>query len=82
MYVGKTCDANPTSTYPPCYALDISTELLKGLECVVIAMELQLACGGLCMHIVPELSEGTWLSSLSIMHFFGSSVAKDQLPGH
>ena len=33
-------------------------------------------------HIVPELSEGTWLSSLNVMHFFGSSGAKDQLPGH
>ena len=52
MYVWKTCDANPTFTYPPCYALDISTELLKGLECVVIAMELQLsmwiAVHGIC----------------------------------
>ena len=34
------------------------------------------------LHIVPELSEGTWLSSLSAKHFFGSSGAKDQLPGH
>ena len=34
------------------------------------------------VHIVPELSEGTWLSSLNVMHFFGSSGAKDQLPGH
>ena len=33
-------------------------------------------------HIVPELSEGTWWSSHSIMHFYGSSGAKDQLPGH
>ena len=33
-------------------------------------------------HIVPELSEGTWWSSHSVMHFFGSSGAKDQLPGH
>ena len=42
MYVGKPCNANPTSTYPPCYALlDISTELLKWVECVVLAFNLQ-----------------------------------------
>ena len=33
-------------------------------------------------HIVPELFEGTWWSSHSVMYFFGSSGAKDQLPGH
>ena len=30
----------------------------------------------------PYLSEGTWWSSDSVMYFFGSSGAKDQLPGH
>ena len=33
-------------------------------------------------HIVPELSEGRWGSSLSVMHFCGSYGAKDPLPGH
>ena len=41
MYVGKTCHANPTSTYPPWYALHSLTELLKWVECIVLALDLQ-----------------------------------------
>ena len=41
MYVGKTCNANPTPTYPPCYASDISTELLKCVKCIVPALYFQ-----------------------------------------
>ena len=48
MYVGKSCNANPTSTYPPCYALDISTKLLKLVECVVLALDLQC---GMCIAV-------------------------------
>ena len=33
-------------------------------------------------HIVPQLSEGTWWSSDSVLYFLGSSGAKDQLPGN
>ena len=33
-------------------------------------------------HIVPQLSEGTWWSSDSVMYFLGSTGAKDLLPGH
>ena len=50
---------------------------IKGTDAVSGAF-----AGAGTVHIVPELSEGTWLSSLNVMHFFGSSVAKDQLPGH
>ena len=41
MCVAKTCTANPTSSYPSCYALYISTELLKLVDCVVLALDLQ-----------------------------------------
>ena len=30
----------------------------------------------LVVHIVPELSEGTWLSSLNVMHFFVSNCGE------
>ena len=33
-------------------------------------------------HIVPQMSEGTWWTSDSVMYFLGSFEAKDQLPGH
>ena len=34
------------------------------------------------VHIDSWLSEGTWWSAYSVIHFFRSSGAKDQLPGH
>ena len=41
LYIGKTCNLNPASTYPICYALHILNELLKLTECVVLALDLQ-----------------------------------------
>ena len=40
MYGKKAFNANPTYTLPP-YALHILTELLKWIECVVLAFDLQ-----------------------------------------
>ena len=64
-------------------------EILPILNVLGIKAELLIYCSlhqyilnKLDGHIVPELSEGTWWSSHSVMHFFGSSGAKDQLPGH
>ena len=54
MYVVKTCNANLTCTYPPCYALDNFTELFKSAECVVLALDLQhstwIAVRGVAEH--------------------------------